>query len=273
MIRIPEEIYISATTKNPDPYQGPDQNIMAVKWIKMVSENQMPLNSHGDLIIGNYEQVLVQTTSIDKSGYFFGRFYKLHDQFMGPFTTNVDLISIGGFKLQIDDPNRDVTPPIITLPADITVDCGASLLPSNTGKATATDDVTPAAKIIIGYTDFSLPDACGGAFTRAWTATDAAKNERVAYQTITVRAAKLPSITTAADTTVSCGTVPQSGKKTFSNGAGGTCLINGLSDASTFTVSTSNNIKIFTETWHRLFRDAEHREAGTVDDAGLGCGI
>ncbi|MBL7775393.1 MAG: HYR domain-containing protein, partial [Saprospiraceae bacterium] len=70
----------------------------------------------------------------------------------------------------------DSTPPTITCPANITVNCTASTLPDATGEASATDNCTPVDSIGIGYNDGATqPGACPQSYTipRTWTAVDA----------------------------------------------------------------------------------------------------
>ena len=67
----------------------------------------------------------------------------------------------------------DVTPPVITCPADAVLECPADTSPAVTGTATAVDNCT--AEPAIGFADVSVP-GCGGTeiITRTWTATDEA---------------------------------------------------------------------------------------------------
>ncbi len=63
--------------------------------------------------------------------------------------------------------------PVITCPADVTIECGTDSTPTATGSATATDDCDPAPSIT--FVDIVTPSACPQAstITRTWTATDA----------------------------------------------------------------------------------------------------
>ncbi len=73
----------------------------------------------------------------------------------------------------------DNTKPIISDVSDITVNCGASTLPTATGTPTATDACsTP----VVIYTDVTS----GNKITRTWKATDAAGNYSTSTQTITI---------------------------------------------------------------------------------------
>jgi len=75
---------------------------------------------------------------------------------------------------------EDTTAPLITVPADVTLECGSSTDPSNTGTATATDDDD--LDLSIDYSDNQIDDV----ITRTWTATDDCGNEDIGIQTITL---------------------------------------------------------------------------------------
>src|SRR5262249_24564707 len=87
---------------------------------------------------------------------------------------------------------RDITPPIITVPASVTLECGASTSPSATGAATAQDGCS---SVTVTYSD-SVTNLCGGSkiITRTWTATDACGNSANGVQTISVLDRTPPSI-------------------------------------------------------------------------------
>lgn len=84
--------------------------------------------------------------------------------------------------------------PTIDAPDDVTIACTESTDPSNTGAATASDDVgTP----VVDYTDDVTAGDCAGNYTivRTWTATDACGHVTSADQTITVQDIVGPTIT------------------------------------------------------------------------------
>jgi hypothetical protein len=96
----------------------------------------------------------------------------------------------------------DNTPPVVTCPADVTIECDQSTEPSNTGEATATDacDPTPA----VTYSDVETPGSCPAekTITRAWTATDACGNTSSCVQTIEVVDTTAPDISFNAPATI-----------------------------------------------------------------------
>ncbi|MBO3118095.1 hypothetical protein J4050_15185, partial [Winogradskyella sp. DF17] len=97
----------------------------------------------------------------------------------------------------------DTVAPVLTVPADVTLECTEDTSPSNTGTATATDDcITPT----VTFSDSEVTN-CGitKIITRTWTATDACLNTTSEAQIITVVDTTVPTIDTAAsDSTVEC---------------------------------------------------------------------
>ncbi|HUU45584.1 MAG TPA: T9SS type A sorting domain-containing protein, partial [Acidobacteriota bacterium] len=99
----------------------------------------------------------------------------------------------------------DTQDPVIICPADITTECNASIDPSNTGSATATDVCDPAP--VINYTDTPDLSGCGGytgTITRTWTATDACGNSASCDQIITLVDRHDPQVFCPADLTIQC---------------------------------------------------------------------
>jgi len=96
----------------------------------------------------------------------------------------------------------DTTPPSITCPSDITIECDESTDPSNTGIASATD----ACNFIptITSTDTVIPGTCPEekTITRTWTATDASGNSSSCVQTIEVVDTTGPEIQCNAPATI-----------------------------------------------------------------------
>jgi hypothetical protein len=99
----------------------------------------------------------------------------------------------------------DGTDPVIACPPDVTVECHASTDPSNTGTATATDNLDD--NPVVTYSDTPDLSGCGaytGTITRTWTATDCAGNTETCVQVITVVDTTDPVITCPADVTIEC---------------------------------------------------------------------
>lgn len=100
---------------------------------------------------------------------------------------------------------EDTTPPVITCPADATIECDESRDPANTGGfPTAIDNCDP--NPIFTFTDMAVSGSCpqDSIITRTWTATDACGNSAVCIQTIFVIDTTPPVITCPADVTVDC---------------------------------------------------------------------
>ena len=97
---------------------------------------------------------------------------------------------------------RDITPPVVTCPTNVTVECGASTSPSATGTATASDTCSSAT---VTYADVTT-NLCGGTkiITRTWTATDACGNKASCNQTITVRDMTAPVLTLPVNRVLDC---------------------------------------------------------------------
>ena len=99
---------------------------------------------------------------------------------------------------------QDITAPVITCPADITLNCEDPAVPASTGTATATDNCDAAP--VITFADVTSPGSCAGNYviSRTWTATDNCLNASTCLQTITVQDITAPVITCPADLTINC---------------------------------------------------------------------
>ncbi len=98
----------------------------------------------------------------------------------------------------------DTTPPVITCPPDIAVECGDPTDPAALGEATATDNC---GAVTISFGDVTTPGACPGQYTitRTWTAEDECGNITSCDQTITVDDSTDPVITCPPDAVAECG--------------------------------------------------------------------
>ncbi|WP_409024896.1 beta strand repeat-containing protein, partial [Flavobacterium sp.] len=141
--------------------------------------------------------------------------------------------------------------PTMTAPIDTTVACGSLPAASTisfsnglTGGCLISGTSNPS-------TFSATPSACGGNVIETWTATDSCGRALASVsRTITVSPAALPTMTALANTTVTCGGLPQPSTIPFSNNLSGGCLIAGTSNLSTFTTTVSGYCNgSVTETW------------------------
>ncbi|WP_298761379.1 hypothetical protein, partial [uncultured Psychroserpens sp.] len=140
---------------------------------------------------------------------------------------------------------EDNTPPTLTIPNDISVECPESIDPSTTGNATATDTC---GNVTITFNDTSVT-GCGNTqtITRTWTATDDCGNATSDTQTISVVDTTAPTLTIPADTTVECteSTDPAATGNATANDTCGNVTIT-FNDTS---VTGCGNTETITRTW------------------------
>jgi hypothetical protein len=140
---------------------------------------------------------------------------------------------------------RDSTPPTLTLPANITLECPANTNVLNTGSATAQDGC---GNVTVTFSD-SVSNICGGAklISRIWRATDACGNTTTGTQRITVQDTTAPTIVAPPNLTMECPgttTTNVTGVPTVTDGCSATTV--------SFSDSVSNNCggtKIISRTW------------------------
>ncbi len=99
---------------------------------------------------------------------------------------------------------HDATPPVITCPNGLTIECTESTLPANTGTATATDNCDPSPDIT--FTDVTVGGACPQerTITRTWMAIDACGNSSSCVQSIFVDDSTAPVISCPVNMTIQC---------------------------------------------------------------------
>src|SRR5262249_20864369 len=156
----------------------------------------------------------------------------------------------------------DTAAPTITIPPNLTVECGASTAPPATGSATAQDDCS---SVTILFSDV-VSNGCAATklINRTWTATDGCGNSANGVQTITVRdttppALKLPAnltlqcpgdtrtnVTGVATATDGCGAVTISYSDVVSNGCALTKTVQRLWTATDQCGNTTNGLQTIT---------------------------
>src|SRR6187551_2477122 len=100
--------------------------------------------------------------------------------------------------------NNDATPPVITCPADITLQCGVALPPADITLVTASDACSSVTVTHVG--DQTATTGCTQTITRTYRATDGCGNTATCAQTIIKNNdATPPVITCPANITLQCG--------------------------------------------------------------------
>ncbi|BAO77153.1 gliding motility-associated C-terminal domain-containing protein [Winogradskyella sp. PG-2] len=140
---------------------------------------------------------------------------------------------------------QDTTPPTISVPADVTIECTEDESSANTGVATGNDTC---GTITISQSN-DVTTACGNTRTiiRTWTATDNCGNATSADQTITVQDTTPPTISVPADVTIECTEDESSANTGIATGAD-TCGDVTISQSDVETV-TCGNTKTIIRTW------------------------
>lgn len=95
----------------------------------------------------------------------------------------------------------DTTPPTITCPDDVALECNDPTDPDHTGYPTASDDCDQ--EVDISYSD-SMDGGCPIIITRTWTATDECGNTATCDQIISIDDTLPPTITCPPDVTIEC---------------------------------------------------------------------
>ena len=140
---------------------------------------------------------------------------------------------------------QDTTPPTLTLPADVTIECTEDESSANTGEATGSDtcgDVT------ITQID-DVTTGCGNSrvIIRTWTVTDECGNATSGEQTITVQDTTPPTLTIPADVTIEC-TEDESSANTGEATGSDTCGDVTITQSDAVTAACGNT-KTIIRTW------------------------
>lgn len=67
-VDIRRNIYFAQANINPAPWSGFSQGVTPLSWVQVIDESQIPLNSLGDSIIGNFELTYTATASFTFTG-------------------------------------------------------------------------------------------------------------------------------------------------------------------------------------------------------------
>lgn len=98
----------------------------------------------------------------------------------------------------------DITPPVLTVPANATVQCNAEVEALLQETATATDNCTQDLQINVQLESTNDGNDCIYTYTRIFTVTDACGNESTATQIINVVDTTAPELNVPANATVQC---------------------------------------------------------------------
>lgn len=108
---------------------------------------------------------------------------------------------------------EDSTPPTITCPANMTLECDEDTSIANTGIPTVNDNCASALEVVTTLSEVSTQGTIGCAkyeytITRTWTSTDVCGNNSTCSQVIRVDDTQGPAITCPANQTLACDTDP-----------------------------------------------------------------
>jgi len=143
----------------------------------------------------------------------------------------------------------DTTAPVITCPADATVECSDDSSSAGTGVASATDNCDPAP--VVTESDSMAAGACPQekVITRTWTATDECGNSATCEQTITVVDTTDPVITCPADATVECSDDSSSAGTGVASAVDNCDATPTITESDSVAAGTCPQEKVITRTW------------------------
>ena len=154
----------------------------------------------------------------------------------------------------------DITPPVLTCPADVTVDCTDPFTPDDVGWVVATDNCDPDPSIT--YSDNYVAQNCPLTYIvqRTWLVTDTCGNTSTCVQNISINDSNPPTISCPADISIQCLDDLEQAFNSYAEfiAAGGSVIEDNLCsgvDTSTFAirevVSAGNCPKIY-ERWYSI---------------------
>src|SRR5262249_44295659 len=138
---------------------------------------------------------------------------------------------------------RDTTPPLLSVPVDVALDCPADTSTNNTGSAIAPD--LAGGPVLIAYSD-AVTNGCGGSkiISRLLTANDIAGNSTNRVQTITVRDITPPSLSIPANLVLQYGADTSPNTTGSATAVDGCSSVSGISYADTSSVPSNSVIMI-----------------------------
>jgi len=155
----------------------------------------------------------------------------------------------------------DPIPPEITVPMEVTLECGDSTDPTNTGTAIATDNCTVSS---LTYSDATVSGTCPAIYiiNRTWLATDSSGNTTTDTQTIEVQDTTPPLAPAApVDITFECvSQIPVAGSLTATDACEGEIVVTGNDN-----ILNPGNCPLFIQrTW--TFADACNNSSGATQN-------
>jgi hypothetical protein len=147
---------------------------------------------------------------------------------------------------------QDTHGPIITRPANLTIDCSESTEPARTGAASATDDCSGVASLT--HSDVTTAGRCAGSYviTRTWVAVDHCGNASEAKQTITVQDTHGPTITCPANVTIDCSESTEPARTGLASATDDCSGLASLTHTDSMTPGPCAGSYVITRTWTAL---------------------
>jgi hypothetical protein len=143
----------------------------------------------------------------------------------------------------------DSTSPVITCPANVTIQCSASTLPGVTGSATATDNCDGSPSITFTNATVSGPCPQANVIIRTWHATDFCGNESTCTQTITRIDNVPPTISCPSNKIIQCSASTLPGNTGNANSTDNCDAAPMITHSDITTVGSCPQAYVITRTW------------------------
>ena len=143
----------------------------------------------------------------------------------------------------------DATPPVISCPSNLTLQCTANTIPASTGNALANDNCDPSP--IVTWSDITVAGSCPQAYTinRTWTATDLCCNSTTCLQSISIIDNTPPVLVCPIDLTLNCGENSLPANTGFATATDDCDNVPTLNYTDIITAIPASNGYIITRTW------------------------